>query len=364
MSNILEGAVLLPTGVQRGGASIYRLRKNGLTNEYFIVSGEGTRHLMASPEVVGYESYLAMTPSTSAALDYFVRDGKPDNVEILTILRGGLNYPLEESCYRSGIRVGNMNFVSCERIIEDGIITGLEIKYEKLHIAKDAILMIGDIIASGDTLQLCLTRVFDRIRRRGGSVRKVIFFTIGGTKAITRMEAMTEAVRKFWPDFEGFSCIFYEGIFTVYEDKGVTGVNIPDIDFGWRGGIVAPEFRHNALSFYKYSLLEKCIIYDGGARRYEIPAHCDEVIEYWEDLLEASGRSDFDEFIREKIGYRGEISYESWLELNHYTALGDLRKLYELEQRYIRMLRTESLEDICRARLREFRTAMQNYINK
>ena len=147
---------------------------------------------MASPEVVGYESYLAMKPSTTAVLGYFLRQGMLDEADILTILRGGLNYPLEECCYKAGVRVPNMNFISCERKIEDGVITGLDIKYEKLHIAKDITLMIGDIIASGDTLRLCLSQVVDRFRRRGGSLKRIIFFTVGGTKAIPLMERFTD----------------------------------------------------------------------------------------------------------------------------------------------------------------------------
>ena len=110
------------------------------------------------------------------------------------------------------------------------MITGLDIKYEKLHIAKDITLMIGDIIASGDTLRLCLSQVVDRFRRRGGSLRRIVFFTVGGTKAIPLMERFTQEIRQYFPAFEGFCCVFYEGIFTVYEDKGVTGINIPDID--------------------------------------------------------------------------------------------------------------------------------------
>ena len=361
MSHIPQDAGLLLLGQQRG-TSIYQLQSVGLQNQYYVVSGEGTRHLMASPEVVGYESYLAMKPATSAALEYFAQNGLATETDILTILRGGLNYPLEECCYKAGIRVPNMDFISCERKIESGVITGLDIKYEKLHIGKDITLMIGDIIASGDTLRLCLSQVIDRFRRRGGSLRRIIFFPVGGTKAIPLMERFTNEIRGLFPDFEGFLCIFYEGIFTVYEDKGVTGVNIPDIDFGWRGGVVAPEFRHYVLSFGEEALFEKCIIYDGGARRYEIPAHYDEVMEYWEGLLAIADRVDFEAFIAEKIGYGRPVSYEQWLEINRYTQLGDLRKLYDLEQHYLDIVSARTLADICERRIREIKADLGKYV--
>ena len=359
MSYIPQDASLQLLGLQNS-TSIYQLRSDGLTNQYYVVSGDGTRHLMASPEVVGYESYLAMKPATTAVLQYFSEHGLACDVDILTILRGGLNYPLEECCYKAGIRVPNMNFISCERHIEDGIITGLDIKYEKLHIAKDITLMIGDIIASGDTLRLCLSQVIDRFRRRGGSLKQIIFFTIGGTKAIPLMERFTAEIRGYFPEFEGFRCVFYEGIFTVYEDKGVTGVNIPDIDFGWRGGFVAPEFRHYVLSFLEDALFEKCIIYDGGARRYEIPAHYEEVMDYWESLLAVAPQVDFQAFIAEKIGYSRPIDYEAWRALNGYSEL-DVRGLYDLEQHYLDIVSKRTLQEICERRIREIKTDVAKY---
>ena len=360
MSHIPQGASLRLLGLQNS-ASIYQLQSVGLQNQYYIVSGEGTRHLMASPEVVGYESYLAMMPATTAFLRYFREQGQIDEADILTILRGGLNYPLEECCYKAGVRVPNMHFISCERKIENGVITGLDIKYEKLHVANDITLMIGDIIASGDTLRLCLSQVVDRFRRRGGSLKRIIFFTIGGTKAIPLMERFTEEIRRFFPRFEGFLCVFYEGIFTVYEDKGVTGINIPDIDFGWRGGIIAPEFRHYVLSFLEDALFEKCIIYDGGARRYEIPAHYEEVMEYWEGLLALAPKVDFPAFVAEKIGYSRPITYDAWRELNGYQEL-DVRKLFNLEQHYLDLVSKRTLQEICERRIREIRADLGKYI--
>ena len=86
------------------------------------------------------------------------------------------------------------------------------------------------------------------------------------------------------------SPIYYEGIFSTYQDKGVSGINLPDVDFYWKDGIVAPEFRRETLSMCS-PLFEKCIIYDGGARRYEIHEHVEEVLEFWEGICR-TGRSD------------------------------------------------------------------------
>ena len=358
MKHNLDDAVLLKTRHQ----SVYKLRQEGLENEYLIVSGDGTRRLMASPEVVGFGSYQSMVPATMKGMQYLVDNGLADDVNILTILRGGLNYPIEEACYRCGIKVRDIHFVSCERIIEDHIITGLEIKYEKLRVKKDCTIVIGDIIATGDTLRLCLDQVVDRFRRRGGSIRKIIFFTIGGTRAIELMEAKKEEIRKVFPEFEGFECFFYEGIFTVYTGTGATGINVPDIDFGWKGGAVAPEFRRFVLD-HPYSILEKCIIYDGGARRYEIPVHFREALEYWEGIWGRSDLIDPAALVGEKIGYDAPLSYKAWLELNHFKDLDDtgLKELWADEKALLENAAALSLETIAGQRINAINTILQQY---
>ena len=360
MSVCLQDASLHNVGLLQD-TNVYELQSKQFVNRYFILSNEGTRRLMAFPEVVGFDTYQCMLPATVAAMKHLFPSGGKE-VDILTILRGGLNYPVEEACFRSGIRVSDIHFVSCERIIEDHIITGLEIKYEKLRITRDRTLVIGDIIATGDTLRLCLDQVVDRFRRRGGSIRKVIFFTIGGTRAIELMEKKTEEIRRVFPEFEGFECFFYEGIFTVYENKGVTGINVPDIDFGWKGGVVAPEFRRYVLS-HPYSILEKCIIYDGGARRYEIPVHFREALEYWEGLWSRADGIDPRKLVAEKLGFEEPLSFQQWLAVNRFEDLKDdaLSALWEEETALLNNASALSLESIAMQRIQAIKTNLQQY---
>ena len=360
MSACLQDASLHSVGLLQD-TNVYELQSKQFVNRYFILSNEGTRRLMAFPEVVGFDTYQCMLPATVAAMKHLFPSGGKE-VDILTILRGGLNYPVEEACFRSGIRVSDIHFVSCERIIEDHIITGLEIKYEKLRITRDRTLVIGDIIATGDTLRLCLDQVVDRFRRRGGSIRKIIFFTIGGTRAIELMEKKTEEIRRVFPEFEGFECFFYEGIFTVYENKGVTGINVPDIDFGWKGGVVAPEFRRYVLS-HPYSILEQCIIYDGGARRYEIPVHFREALEYGEGLWSRADGIDPRKLVAEKLGFEEPLSFQQWLAVNRFEDLKDdaLSALWEEETALLNNASALSLESIAMQRIQAIKTNLQQY---
>lgn len=355
-----NNAKLLPV-VGNVNLPFYKLDQQGLTNDYYVVSSPESCELMANPAVVGYTCLQALEPSTTAVLNYLNSDGKLNNPHILTILRGGLNFPLEQGCFNLGITVRSTDFVTCERVIEKGVITGLEIKYEKLIPERDATILIGDIVASGETLEQCMPLVAARYKEVGGSIKRIVFFTIGGTKAVPMMERMTVELRKLWPDFEGFACVFYEGIFTVYEDKGVTGVNTPDIDFGWQGGAVAPEFRSRVMDT-PLALFEKCIIYDGGARRFEIPNHIDEVAEYWHELAAVASQSSLPDFLAEKLGYTLRATYEQWLDACHLNDTELNKALWNKETAVAAsVLQNYTLAQVCETQLNKFEQQMAKF---
>ena len=91
----LQGVDLVPE-YTHSKAKLYRLDADKLFNKYYIVTSASTRHLLNSPEVVGFENYDRMCNPTKTTLDFFNKKGLITAANILTILRGGLNYPLEE----------------------------------------------------------------------------------------------------------------------------------------------------------------------------------------------------------------------------------------------------------------------------
>ena len=167
----------------------------------------------------------------------------------------------------------------------------------------------------------------------------------------------------FGTDFEGFITVYYEGIFSTYQDKGVSGINLPDVDFYWKDGIIAPEFRRETLSM-RDPLFEKCIIYDGGARRYEIHEHVEEVLDFWKGMLERCDVIDMNALIEEKLGYALPISYEDWLACNHFQEIesAQTKWLYEMEMRFADCLKQVTLKEIAQQRIEEFTTALRKYI--
>ena len=234
-----------------------------------------------------------------------------------------------------------------------------------LGMVPNSTLMIGDIIASGETLVQCLRYVTDYYRRQGAQLRNIVLFTIGGTQGIEILEKLTREIRTYWPDFEGFITVYYEGVFSCYEegDKGVSGINRALIDFYWKGGIIAPAFRRETLSMQN-PLFEKCTIYDGGARRYEIHEHIDEVLEFWNGILERADKIDKQALLEEKLGHALPISYEDWVRDCHYGKLDEklTRWLYQQERGFVESLRGISLEQIALQRIEEFTSTLKKYI--
>lgn len=357
MSTYFNGQCLAKQ-CQAGSTAIYGLSGSGLQNRYFILSSPGSRPLLAFPEVVGYDCYAALTDATADALG-FIKAGIPSSgIDIFTILRGGLNYPLEEAAHKCHIPVRYMHFVSCERIIENKEILGLDIKYEKISPSACRTIAIGDILATGDTFRLCISYLVDEFARLGGSIKRIILFTIGGTRAVDLLEELTPQIRDRFPEFEGFDCFFFEGMFTVYSSKGASGINTPNIDFGWKGGVVSPDFREY-IADNPDALMEKCIIYDGGARRYEIPLHFEEVLDYWRGILSRVEEIDAQSFVCEKLGYDGPLDYDDWLEVTCLGAIGDLHPLWAREQRIIEQ--SFRLEELARNRIDSINQLKQKY---
>ena len=349
------------------GVDCYHLDCQKYLNEYFILSAAETRKLMNSPEVVGYEVYKSLVKPTSRMLKYLNANNKISLANILCILRGALNFPIEESCYKENIHVHNISFLSCERVFTDDKVTGLDVNYRQLTVVPDGTLIIGDIIASGDTIRKCLEYTLDFYLSNGKRLKNIVFFTIGAKKGIELFEKFTEQIRKEWPEFEGFIVIYYEGVFNCYEegDKGVSGINRANIDFYWKDGIISPEFHKETLSA-QAPLFEKCTIYDGGARRYEIHEHIEEVLEFWNCILERADIIDKQELLEEKLGHKLPISYEDWIRCCHYEKLDceETYLLYEQEQNYVKSLENISLKEMANQRIIEFTRELSTYILK
>ena len=110
-------------------------------------------------------------------------------------------------------------------------------------------------------------------------------------------------------------------------------------------------------------LLEKCIIYDGCARRYEIHEHVEEVLEFWKGIRDRADRIDFAKLLEEKLGYELPVSYEDWIHYNHYEKIrpADTKWLYRQEQGYVESMKNITLKELAEQRIGEFTDALRKY---
>ena len=275
------------------GVDCYRL-EGGSFNEYYIVSEAETRKLMNHPEVVGYEVYASLVTATSQMMYYLKEQKKITSANILSILRGALNYPLEESCYKEHIRVHDISFMSSERVFGENDEMSLDIKYCKLTMVPNSTLMIGDIIASGETLVQCLRYVTDYYRRQGRAATQ--------HRAVHhRRHAGHRDPRKTDPrdphllaGLRGIHHRVLRGRVQLLRGGATRAFPASTARSSTSTGRAASSPRRSAARHFpcRTRCSKKCTIYDGGARRYEIHEHIDEVLEFWNGILERADKID------------------------------------------------------------------------
>ena len=125
---------------------------------------------------------------------------------------------------------------------------------------------------------------------------------------------------------------------------------------------MSPEFRRYILD-RPDALFEKCIIYDGGARRYEIPVHFREVLDYWEGILERAERIDPFALACEKLGYGGPLGYGEWLAVTSFESIPQkgLREIWEAEQALVRRSSGISIKELAERRINEISNVSKLY---
>lgn len=87
-------------------------------------------------------------------------------------------------------------------------------------------------------------------------------------------------------------------------------------------------------------------------------------MEYWEGLDEIADKVDFAAFTDEKFGYTTPLSYEEWLEENHYHKIDKevTERLYAQELAYLEHNKKRTLKEITSRRILEFKAAVGKYV--
>ncbi len=319
-----------------------------IENDIYVVSHPYSRAVLCNPEITGFQLYSKLKAPTKSTIEFVLRKYNISRINILNIKRGGLNFPIEESCYNLDNEVDAISFISTERIIADNnACPKVEVKSDKIVLLNDATLFIGDIIASGETIRKTIEFLIKNYKDNNIKLDRIVILTIGTLNALSAIRRLNEEILKEWSDFKGFVLVLYEGIFSYYNSFGVTGLNAPQIDFSLNSIFIAPEYRSEILD-YRYLLFEKCPIYDGGARRFEPHDHKDLMLDYWGKLYAQSSTLDYVALMNEKLGYN-DMSLEDWNRKNKYIGL-EQQGLYKKEMEYLKNLSRDLVIDICKQR--------------
>lgn len=328
---------------------------------FFVLSHPDSSEILVSPEIIGLDFYLRLKQPTQNILQFVSTSLHLQSVCVLNIMRGGLNFPIEESSHNIGLSIEGVSFVTTERRTDENS-SSCRITDSKITLCNDATFVIGDIVASGDTLKETVRTMVHLYSLAKLRFKRIVLITFGTTETIRVIHEMNHEIRESWSDYEGITTFFYEGIFSAYNDAGITGFNTPHIDFVPHGEFVCPEYRQRMID-KKSAIFEKCAIYDGGDRRFEPYRHIDTLLAYWERLCAASDWILLPAFIKEKLGYYSHCTFDEWLRFNGYDNLTDnssqLTVLFDNEQDMLQSFSQSAFAQLCLSRCKELKSTFR-----
>jgi hypothetical protein len=255
---------------------------------YVLSTPEG-REVCNRPEILGVDytnrlqSAMASGLSEAPFRDWISRHAE-ERTCVVHFLRGGLNFGLRDALHRAyGFNRHCSAFMSSQRFRADGRWGVKENMYRKLEIPRDAILVMGDVVATGVTMGSGLDVIFDHVREIGSSIKGLVFFTIGCHKAEKLLASLHERMRDAFEGYEQTILVYVEAKFRLVDSKTPLRIGIPGTDLVRLDALLAPEF---AVSQYEAPQvpLERCAIYDAGSRAFDVPTYIEDVLEYWQQL--------------------------------------------------------------------------------
>ena len=336
----------------------------------YILSTPYSRDILNRPEIFGCEFTGAMRKTITLALKYFpeqeaIRGLDPLSISVIHFLRSGLNFGIRESLYDGlGFNTHLSSFITSQRARNQyGRWYIKDDQYRKLEIPENASLFIGEIVATGVTVQNGFNIIFRLAKNLGRPVRNIFFFTIGCHKIEKTLRKYDQLFRSVFPKYQKTYLIYLEGKFHLADSKTRVAIKLQGTDLLRTPALLAPEFELSQFKTLSYPL-ERCVIYDGGARAFNVPEYLEDVRSYWEKMLDLAKRG---LTLRKAMTERWPASEyklpfarfqaakaKTWRGINH----GLLKRLYDAHhQRWTdefsrRAATPQPLTNLCRRRLR------------
>jgi hypothetical protein len=255
----------------------------------YIVSTPESRQVCNCPELLGCEYTSTLRSAVVSALAEapfraLIESHAESHVCVLNFLRGGLNFDLRNALHAAfGLNTHSSAFMSSQRYRVDGRWQIREDMYRKLRIPNNALLLTGDVVATGVTVENGLQVLLDHLITIGSSISGLIFFTIGCHKLEKALARFDSLFREAFPGYQGSHAVYLEGKLRLVDSRTGLRIGLPGTDLIRRDCLLSPEFEASQYEQLSYPL-ERCTIYDAGSRAFDIPGYVNDVLEYWRQV--------------------------------------------------------------------------------
>jgi len=262
----------------------------------FIFSTPETRNILNHPEIVGHTFRKMMGSSLVKLFKHFpdpeVLEGLEDSKSnILCFLRGGLNFSISDALGEAyGFQMQTTSYMTSQRAKDEfGRWFIKDAQYQKFVFEDNSTIFCGDIIATGSTIKNGLEVLFANAKNSGKRIKNFIFITIGCHKIEKILEDFLYKLKDSFSNFGNVVVIYMEGKFHLADSKDEVMLKVQGTDLMRREALMAPEFLLSQFSDIS-PILERCVIYDGGSRSFNVQEYCDEIIKYWFQVKRLSNR--------------------------------------------------------------------------
>ena len=274
-----------------GDCKLYLIENNSKV-EKFIATTPESRLICNDPFTVGIQYTRMLQKACTSVLKGLTKVDmllfEEDETIVFNVLRGGLNFGLREALADAySWNDHGSAFISAQRArvskgSEHWHIT--ESHYKKVYVPKKATVVLGDVVATGTSLQHAVNELITSVQKNNSQLKNIIFFTIGGKRSEEIIEEADKKCREIFPEYEKSIVIYFEGRFEVANKETELFIKITGTDLLRLGSLMAPEFIESQYENPAYPL-ERCTIYDAGSRAFWLQEYYGDLKEYWESVL-------------------------------------------------------------------------------
>ena len=278
----------LQTIHQSPDIALYRIPGPGAVSAYIASTAE-TRAICNDPTVAGCRYTTLLREACTRIFRLKPVALREKETAVVNILRGGLNYGLRDALADAfGWNYHTTCFISAQRARNTGDSESWHITendYEKVYFPETASLVIGDVVATGTSLEYALQELLRSAQQQKIRLRSICFFTFGGPKAQEILEKIDAECRRLFDDYEETALFYLEGRFTCAQLDTPLSVRLTGTDLVRWNALLAPEFIESQYENPAFPL-ERCAIYDAGSRAFWLREYILDVIGYWKQNLQ------------------------------------------------------------------------------